>query len=138
VARITAYLNFDGNCREAMTFYKNCFGGELRLQTVGETPQAGEVPGAKKDSIMHAELVGGTLSLMASDMMSDADLVRGNGTYLMLECDSEEEIKNLFAKLSAGAQKRTPLADQFWGAIYGDLTDKFGMTWMLNFYKPKA
>jgi len=38
VANLNPYLNFDNNCREAMNFYKDCLGGELFFQTVGEMP----------------------------------------------------------------------------------------------------
>jgi len=56
MAQINSYLNFNDNCREAMTFYKNCLGGELFLQTVGESPMAGVMPSDMKDAILHSSL----------------------------------------------------------------------------------
>lgn len=55
-----------------------------------------------------------------------------------LVCDSEEELRAYFGKLSAGGKVNQAVKQEFWGAMYGDLTDKFGMRWMLNYEKPRA
>ncbi len=135
MTQINAYLTFGGNCREAMTFYKECLGGDLTMQAVGETPAASEMPPEAKDSIMHATLQKDSLVLMASDKMSPMELKQGNTITLSLNCSSEEEIKTFFSNLSSDGQVTMPLADQFWGATFGMLTDKFGMNWMLNYHK---
>lgn len=44
MTQINSYLTFNGNCREAMNFYKDCLGGELILQTIGESPLAYKMP----------------------------------------------------------------------------------------------
>jgi PhnB protein len=137
MTHINAYLHFNGNCREAMTFYQECLGGELTMQTIGESPMAAQMSPEAKDSIMHATLTKGGLVLMASDMMGDKPDY-GNVISLMLYCSSEDEIKDCFAKLSSGGTIQQPLAEQFWGANYGELTDKSGLNWMLNYDKPKA
>ena len=67
---LTAYLNFDGNCRQAMKFYERCLGGELHLMPFSEVP--GDHPKEAKDRIMHARLAKGSASLMASDTMPGA------------------------------------------------------------------
>lgn len=133
MAQINSYLIFNGYCREAMTFYKECFGGELTLQTVGESPLSAKMPKKMKDCIVHAMLIKDTLVLMASDLVSDNGLVKGNNVSLCLNCSSEDEIKNYYAKLSAGGTANHPLESNFWGGLFGDLTDKFGNHWMLNF-----
>lgn len=138
MAQINAYLTFDDNCREAMEFYKECLGGELFIQTLGESPVAEQMPGASKDSIMHASLTKNSLVLMASDMMGKEKLIQGNNVSLSLNCENEEEINTLFNKLSAGGQITMPLGEQFWGAIFGMFTDKFGIHWMLNYDKKKS
>jgi PhnB protein len=138
MATINAYLTFDGNCREAMTFYRDCLGGELSLMTVGESPVAAQLPEANHGDIMHAALSKGALTLMASDMMGMDSVRRGNTVSLMLYCASEEEIRSFFSKLSVGGTVNTPLKVEFWGSMYGDVTDKFGMRWMFNYDQPKA
>jgi PhnB protein len=137
LTRINAYLTFNGNCREAMTFYKECLGGELNMMSVGESPVAAQLPASARHHIMHAALTRGDIALMASDMMGSGELVRGNGITLMLNCSSAEEINTFFNRLSAGGKVTTPVKEEFWGSLYGDLTDKFGVRWMLNFDKPK-
>jgi PhnB protein len=135
MTQINSYLTFNGNCREAMTFYKDCLGGELIFQTIGESPLSDKMPRQMKDCILHATLTKNALVLMASDMVSESGLVKGNAVSLSLNCSSEEEIKKYYAKLSAGGTANHPLEDSFWGALFGDLTDKFGNHWILNFNK---
>ena len=135
MTKINSYLTFSGNCREAMTFYKECLGGELILQTIGESPLAGKMPAKMKEYILHSTLVKDELILMGSDMVSENGLIKGNAVSLMLNCSSEEEIKNCFEKLSSGGKKDHPLENSFWGALFGDLTDKFGNHWLLHFDK---
>jgi PhnB protein len=138
MSQLTPYVFFNGNCREAMAFYKNCLGGELYIQTVGDTPAADHMPEADKDKIIHAALRHGEPKealLMASDWMAGGEFVQGNSISLSLNCTSEEEIKTLFVGLSAGGKVNQPLADMFWGATFGSLVDRFGVAWMLNYDK---
>ncbi len=133
--QINSYLTFSGNCREAMTFYKECLGGKLSLQTIGESPLAEKMPVKMKEFILHSTLTKGALVLMSTDMVGENGLHRGNSVSLMLNCSSEGEIKSCFEKLSSGGKKDHPLEDSFWGALFGDLTDKFGNHWLLHFDK---
>ncbi|MEP7164546.1 MAG: VOC family protein [Ferruginibacter sp.] len=135
MTQINSYLTFNGNCRQAMSFYKECLGGELNLQTIGESPLAEKMPQQMKDCILHATLTKESLVLMASDMVGEKGLLKGNSVSLMLNCSSEEEIKNCYASLSLGGLATHPLEDTFWGALFGDLTDKFGNHWLLHFDK---
>jgi PhnB protein len=68
-------------------------------------------------------------------MVGDNGLVRGNSVSLMLNCSSEEEIKECYQKLSAGGQQTHPLELTFWGALFGNLTDKYGNHWLLHYQK---
>jgi PhnB protein len=133
MAAIHAYLTFNGNCREAMTFYKECLGGELHLQTVGESPMAGHMPLRMKAHILHATLTKGGMILMGSDMVSEEGLRKGNTVSMALSLTSEEEIRYCYQKLSQGGKANHPLENTFWGALFGDLTDKYGHHWILNY-----
>jgi PhnB protein len=135
--QINSYLTFNGNCREAMTFYKECLGGELVFQTIGESPLSEKMPRKMKDCILHATLTNGSLLLMGSDMVSENGLTKGNAVSLTLNCSSETEIISCYKKLSAGGAATHPLEDSFWGALFGGLTDKYGNTWLLNYQKQK-
>ncbi len=133
MTQINAYLNFNGNCREVMTFYKDSLGGELTLQTVEGSPLESQCSGAMKHHILHSTLQKDDLVLMASDMTGPEGYIKGNTMSLSLNCSSGDEIETFFSNLSSGGQVIHPLAKQFWGATFGVLTDKFGVRWMLNY-----
>lgn len=134
---INSYLTFNGNCREAMNFYKECLGGELTFQTIGESPLATKMPPQMKESILHSTLTKENLVLLGSDMVGEKGLLKGNAVSLMLNCSSEKEIKTCYANLSDGGQAAHPLEISFWGALFGDLIDKYGNHWLLHFDKTK-
>ncbi len=138
MTQINSYLSFSGNCREAMNFYKDCLGGELNLQTIGESPLADKMPAQMKEFILHATLIKDNLVLMGSDMVSDKGLVKGNNVSMAINCSSEEDIQHLYETLSAGGSKDHVLEQSFWGATFGDLTDKYGNHWLLNYEKSKV
>jgi len=136
MTQINAYLGFNGQCREAMNFYKDCLDAALTMQSVSETPMAAQCPESMKDHIMHAELKKNSLLLMATDMApAGEEVIKGNNFALSLSCSSEEEIHHFFDTLSAGGKIIEPVKQQFWGALFGVFTDKFGIRWMLNFDK---
>jgi len=132
---INSYLTFSGNCREAMTFYAGCLGGELTFQTIGESPLAENMSPQMKERILHSTLINDGVIIMASDMVGESGLTKGNAVSLMLNCSSEEEIKYCYEKLSVNGESNHPLENTFWGAVFGDLTDKYGNHWLLNFTK---
>src|SRR5579872_1148074 len=109
MTRINPYLRFKGNCREAMTFYREIFGGDLTLTTVKDTPMAKQMPAEIQNSIMHSTLTRGDLTLLGSDMAGPEGVTKGNSVVLQLECMSEEEIRGLYSKLSAGGKATYPV-----------------------------
>lgn len=136
MSQINAYLNFEGNCREVMTFYKECLDAELNMQTIEGSPVEYQCPAGIKDQILHASLIKDDLLLMGSDMQEPGgSFTKGNNIALSLNCSSAEEINNFFSKLSEGGRISHQLTEQFWGATFGVLTDKFGIRWMLNYDK---
>jgi PhnB protein len=135
MSQLYPYLRFnDGKCKEAMSFYKNCFGGTVTLQTFGDSPM-GKDTSEGKDKIMNASLEkNGNVLFMASDMMRDKAIV-GDNVAVTFNGDSEEEIRTIFAKLSESGEVFMPLEMQFWGGLFGVVTDKYKIEWMLNFQK---
>lgn len=135
MATINTYLNFNGNTEEAFTFYKAAFGGEfVAVMRFGDTPGCEEMPATDKNKIMHIALPIGGNMLMGTDVPETMEQVK-NGTSMSISVntDSEEQTRNLFAKLSEGGKIQMPLDDMFWGALYGMFTDKFGIQWMINY-----
>jgi PhnB protein len=129
------YLNFNGNCRQAVEFYQKCLGADLEVMLFSEAPCA--TPEDQKDRIMHARLSKGSIELMASDTMSSAPIKRANNFSINIYCESAQEIETLFAAFSEGGSVTMPLQDMFWGARFGTLTDQFGIHWMFNYFLPK-
>jgi PhnB protein len=131
------YFYFKGNAREAMEFYQSVFGGELSVQVYGDTPDAvpGGVTEENKDTVMHARLEGGAAKLMASDSQNASDVA--TKIELSLSGDDDAQLRELFDKLSAGGKVNSPLEKMFWGDTFGNLTDKYGVTWMVNINAPK-
>ncbi len=132
MAYLYPYLRFNGNAREALEFYKDCLNGELKIQTVGETPAAAGMPPETHNSVIHAELRAGDVTLMASDMFNPAESISGAAIALCLVCSSPEEVKDLYNKFLRDAQSSGPLKEEFFGT-FGDVTDKFGMRWMFQY-----
>jgi PhnB protein len=126
---LNPYLNFNGRCREAMTFYQQCLGGELTMQKIGESAFAVQMPSEAGANILHSSLSkDGIVLMMGSDRIGES-LRPGNSIALCLKCSTDEEMNRFFTSLSAGGQVKMPLHQGFWGSTYGELTDKFGILW---------
>lgn len=132
MTKMNLYANFNGQCREAMTFYKSVFGGELTMQSAGSSPMAAQVPAQFQDHLIHAQLDTKDWTLMASDAIGHP-LTHGNDMSIMINCDSEEQINTYYKALSAGGEIVSELKKEFWGAIYANFVDKYGIRWMLNY-----
>lgn len=130
--RIVAYLNFDGNCSEAMKFYQSVLGGTLDIQTFGDA--FGDAPEETKDRVIHARLQHGLIELMASDTNPNfgPPFVKGNNVHLSIQGSDEATLKDYFDKLAEGGNVSMPLQKQFWGDTFGMLTDRYGIQWMVN------
>jgi PhnB protein len=122
------YIFFNGNCKEAMEFYKGVFGGEITLQTYEQAGQGNM--GLSGESIMHAELSGGEAKLFASDTKEASG--EAKKIHLCLGGDDEAKMTKIFEGLSDGGKVFQPLQKMFWGDMFGSVTDKYGVEWMMN------
>lgn len=136
MASLNPYLNFNGNTEEAFNFYKSVFGGEfLTLQRFKDTPDGDKIAEADREKIMHVALpIGGNI-LMATDALESMGQHLQVGTNISLSVDAanEAEAEKIFQALSAGGKVDMPLEKAFWGALFGMLTDRFGIQWMVNY-----
>ena len=131
VTDITPYLMFNNNCEEALQFYSEALGGIVKhMSRVNESPKEFQSPG-NLDKIMHAEMMIGKASFMASDSMGK-NMVPGTNTHISLNFESIEEINISWKNMCEGATVTMDLQDTFWGAKFGMLQDKFGINWMFN------
>jgi PhnB protein len=129
---LTPYLLFDGQCQQAMEFYKSCFGGELTATKVKDFPAKDFMPAVQREKIVNARLSKGKLEMTASDWLRpDRTPIRGNTVCLYLSGGTLEELNTLFERLSEAAEVTDPLKEQFFGT-YRALNDKFGVRWMFQ------
>ena len=127
---LTPYLNFNGKAGEAMRFYHSILGGELTMQTFAEAKMAQKPE--DNDLIIHATLKNEGLTFMASDSMPGRPAKFGDNVHMSISGNDGSRLTKVFNGLSQGGKVDMPLAKQFWGDTYGQLTDKFGVHWMVN------
>lgn len=140
MASVNVYLNFNGNCEEAFTFYKSVFGGEYPyIGRFKEMPPQEGVPPLPKDmedKIMHVSLqISKETSIMGSDTGGEwaSSYKQGNNFSISINAESKEEADKLFNGLSSGGTITMPMNKTFWGDYFGMFTDKFGINWMVSF-----
>ncbi|GGE40539.1 PhnB protein [Pedobacter psychrotolerans] len=135
MVKINPYLNFNGNTEEAFNFYKSVFGGEfLAVHRFKDAPGSEEMKPADQEKIMHIALsIGGNI-LMGTDVMPPmSPATHGTGISISIDAESEAEASQVFENLSAGGEIAMPLEKMFWGALFGMLTDQYGIQWMVNY-----
>jgi PhnB protein len=134
---LNPYINFAGQCREAMAFYKDCFQGEITaLQTFGEAGM--DVPEPFKQNILHSELKAEAMWLQASDGQPGSAVIIGDNVTLSINLSDEKEQQRIFDTLADGGKVDYPLHDTFWGARFGMVMDRYGLHWQLNCEKKQA
>lgn len=138
MAKFHHYLNFNGNTEEAFQFYQSIFGGEFEggIMRFKDMPMDQPISEADGNKVMHIGLaLGDGLYLMGTDCLESLDqkAVFGTNTYICIGPDTEEQARTWFTALAVGGKISMPLENMPWGALYGDLTDKYGVQWMVNF-----
>lgn len=129
MTRLTPYLSFPGTARQALTFYQEVFGGELVLNTKADFGQEG----AGADAIAHGMLQG-PVELFASDAADGQPTVRIEGVLFSLLGTAEPAtLESWFAALSEGGADIDPLQRRPWGAHDGQVTDRFGVRWLIGY-----
>lgn len=132
MSQLDAYLIFDGNCAEAMSFYERTLGGRLRMTTHGESPAATHMPPGSADRILHARLELDNRVLMASDSMAGQPVGPMRGFALSLVYPTVPEARRVFEALAEGGKVTMPFEKTFWAEGFGMLADRFGTPWMVN------
>jgi PhnB protein len=128
---LNPYLNFRDNARDAMEFYRSVLGGELTLSTYGDF-QASQDP-AEVDKIMHGQLESpGGLVLMAADTPNSMELATQSNISVSVSGQDLAELQGYWDGLADGGTVLQPFAQAPWGATFGMLTDRFGVTWLIN------
>ncbi len=134
--KLIPYIHFDGNAEEAMNFYAKALNGSIAsIQRYGDAP----VPSDEdyKQKVMHGRFTFGENLIMISDVFKGQPVSTEGNVQLSIDVMEEEDIDNLFERMSEGGKVMMPLQDTFWGARFGMLKDKFGVGWMFNHEKNK-
>lgn len=138
---VQSYLFFNGQCEEAVEFYRQTLGTEvefsMRFKESPEPHPPGMVPPGFENKIMHCTFRIGATTLMASDGCS-ADRPKFEGFSLSLSVPNEAEANRVFAALAEGGQVRMPLAKTFWSPCFGMVQDRFGIGWMISVVAPQG
>jgi PhnB protein len=135
---VNTYLVFEGNCRQAMEFYKKCLGGELYMMDYSQMPKQDgcvDLPKECKNWIMHSRITSKSFVLMASDTRPGLPIQQGNNFFVSINCDGIEESEKLFKALSDKGKIDMPLQETFFATRFAMITDQFGIKWMLNLEK---
>ena len=135
-SRLNPYLNFNGNARQALEFYRSVFGGNLTLSTFAEL---GAADGPDADKIMHGQLeTDAGYTVMAADVPGHMQYQPPAGFAVSLSGDDGDALHSYWDKLSGSGTTTVPLQKQVWGDEFGMCTDQFGIPWMVNISQPQA
>jgi len=135
--KLELFINFDGNCREAVDFYAKVFKSEVQnMMTYEQAPADPNHPvvEADKNKIMYAGIPIGGMTVMFMDMPSGYPLIEGNNITPTVSMANKEEIERIFNELKVGGEVYMELEKTFFSELYGMLKDKFGVIWQILYY----
>jgi len=134
--KVNTYLNFGGNCHEALDFYAQHLGGKiLVIMKHDQIPGAASVPPEWKDAVLHARIALGDTVIMASDVQP-GNYQPMRSAYLSLGVTSDAEAERIHAALAEGGEIFMAMQETFYATRFSMLRDKFGINWMIIHEKP--
>lgn len=130
---LVPYLQFLGDCEEALNFYKDILNGQIEIASRYDNP-AMNVPEDFKNKILHARFTFGKYAMFASDVMPKKmnESILAN-ISMSLGFQDEKAAQDVFDRLSQGGKINIPFKKQFWGDWHGNFSDRFGIRWMVNY-----
>ena len=132
--KVEPYLFFNGQCEEALEFYKQALGAEvtmlMRTNESPEPPPPGMLPPGFEHKIMHASLRIGETTVMASDGNSTTK-ASFQGFSLSIGASDAAQAGRWFTALGQGGQVQMPLGKTFFSPCFGMVADRFGVSWMV-------
>lgn len=131
---VNNYLFFSGRCDAALAFYQQHLSADIKfLIRFNESPDPmpeGMLQAGFENKVMHAEFSIGSVRVMASDGCNDVE--KFSGFRIALNVPDEDEARRIFAALASnGGKVDMPLMKTFWSPLYGQVTDQFGVGWMV-------
>jgi PhnB protein len=135
VQGINAYIVTNGNGQEAVKFYEEALDAQvISLQTFGDLPENPDypIPAEAKDYVLHAHMKIGANELMLSDNFPGTPYTLGDQVGIAVTISTPEKAKTVFDSLSADGHITMELQQTFWSPLYGQVKDKFGVTWQVS------
>lgn len=135
--KLEMFINFDGNCREALEFYAKVFKSEIgEVMTYGDAPSDPNYPlnEADRNKICYAGMPVGGMVLMFSDSPTGGEFVKGNNVCPTIGSDDKDEITRMYNELKEGGEVYMELGQTFFSELFGMVEDKFGVIWQLSHY----
>ncbi|MCY1292527.1 3-demethylubiquinone-9 3-methyltransferase [compost metagenome] len=137
--QVQPYLFFNGRAEEALAFYAKAIGAEttflMRFKDAPEQPPSEECGHYSPEHVMHANMTIGGTQVMVSDGAEPGSTF--SGFSLSVAVASPEEAARVYQALAEGGQASMPVQETFWALAFGMLTDKFGVSWMVNCERPQ-
>ncbi|WP_169088887.1 VOC family protein [Paenibacillus sp. PL91] len=128
MAKYTTFIKSE-DAKAQAEFYMQALGGEIQsMMTHGQLPDASE---ELKDKVLHLCVLAGGVNFFMSDSVFEP-LVKGNNVHLALDFETEAEARQAFENLAAGGHIAHPFEPAFWGSLFGEIEDKFGIKWMIT------
>jgi PhnB protein len=133
---LNTYVNFGGNCAEAFRYYEKHLGGKIvMMMTHGQAPIPTQVKPEWKDAILHARIDFAGAQLMGADIPGCQPM---RSAYLSLGVDSDAEAERIWGALSEGGQALMPMQETFFASRFGQVRDRFGISWMILHERPAS
>ncbi len=130
--KLNPYVIFNGNCEEAMNFYRDILGGEFTMfMRYADAPDSMPVPDEMKNKVMHVTMEFSGATLMGADSMQ-GPVSSGNNHHLSVSMEDEGEAITIYNALAEGGQQTMPFQEVFWGGKFGMLIDKYKNQWMIS------
>ena len=128
------YLFFEGRAEEALAFYTKAFNTSvsalMRYSEAPDKPPPGMLPPGTDNKVMHASFkVGGTEVMLSDGMCSGKPSF--SGFSLAVDTADEATARRIFDALADGGQVTMPLGKTFWSPLFGMVTDRYGVGWMV-------
>ena len=133
--KITPYLNFNGNCADAIQLYEKAFGVKANIMKYKDAPPSEEyqLSADTENFVMHACLTNRKdYTVFLADVPPNMPTTFGNGMSISIELDSVDKVKSAFETLKEGGKVTMELQETFWSKYFGSVEDKFGVNWLLS------
>lgn len=132
ICSIQPYINFDGQAEQAIAFYEQVFGAKASMvNRFSEMPDQ-TFPEGGGQRIMHATLTLGESIIMLSDVPPGFPCPSSSNVHISVQWSNPDDMTAPFNALAGGGEVGMDLQDAFWGARFGMVKDKFGVSWMFN------